>query len=107
MGFGSNVVCGLCFILAHLFCSFLHIIGVPLLMSDTFYGLLDSTNKYRCRKLDQLILLSSENDSLTDPREILDSGEKMSIVSKLHFTFHSCFYLPGMCWLTCLFYFHL
>lgn len=60
--------------------------GVPLLMSDTFYGLLDSTNKYRCRKLDQLILLSAENDGLTDPREILDSGEKMSIVSAFCFT---------------------
>mmetsp|Transcript_29728 Transcript_29728/g.59764 ORF Transcript_29728/g.59764 Transcript_29728/m.59764 type:complete len:1176 (-) Transcript_29728:21-3548(-) len=53
--------------------------GVPLLMSETFYNLLDSANKYRCRKLDQLILLSAENDSLVDPREILDSGEKMSI----------------------------
>ena len=51
-------------------------------MSETFFGLLDSANKYRCRKLDQLILLSAENDSLVDPREILDSGEKMSIVSE-------------------------
>ena len=50
-------------------------------MSETFFSLLDSANKYRCRKLDQLILLSAENDSLVDPREILDSGEKMSIVS--------------------------
>mmetsp|Transcript_22930 Transcript_22930/g.37765 ORF Transcript_22930/g.37765 Transcript_22930/m.37765 type:complete len:1179 (-) Transcript_22930:80-3616(-) len=53
--------------------------GVPLLMSETFFSLLDSANKYRCRRLDQLILLSAENDSLVDPREILDSGEKMSI----------------------------
>lgn len=58
------------------------ITGVPLLMSETFFSLLDSANKYRCRKLDQLILLSAENDSLVDPREILDSGEKMSIVSE-------------------------
>ena len=57
--------------------------GVPLLMSDSFYNLLDSVNKYRCRKIDQLILLSGENDCLTDPREILDSGEKMSIVSEI------------------------
>lgn len=58
------------------------ILGVPLLMSETFFSLLDSANKYRCRRLDQLILLSAENDSLVDPREILDSGEKMSIVSE-------------------------
>ena len=63
------------------------IIGVPLLMSETFYNLLDSANKYRCRKLDQLILLSAENDSLVDPREILDSGEKMSIVSESWFQY--------------------
>ena len=59
-------------------------------MSETFFSLLDSANKYRCRKLDQLILLSAENDSLVDPREILDSGEKMSIVSESYLfdTFH-------------------
>ena len=57
--------------------------GVPLLMSESFYSLLDSTNKYRCRKVDQLIYLGPENDSLTDPREILDTGEKMSIVSEV------------------------
>lgn len=52
-------------------------------MSESFYSLLDSTNKYRCRKVDQLIYLGPENDSLTDPREILDTGEKMSIVSEV------------------------
>jgi len=72
----------------HLLCFF---VGVPLLMSETFFNLLDSANKYRCRKLDQLILLSAENDSLVDPREILDSGEKMSIVSE--FSFIISFYL--------------
>lgn len=56
--------------------------GVPLLMSDAFYNLLDSANRYRCRKVDQLILLTDEaGGGLSDPHEILDSGEKMSVVS--------------------------
>ncbi len=77
-------------------------VGVPLLMSETFFSLLDSANKYRCRKLDQLILLSAENDSLVDPREILDSGEKMSIVSE--FSFSISFYLACLkILLNCLF----
>lgn len=53
--------------------------GVPLLMSDDFYSLLDSANRYRCRKVDQLIMLTEEGGGLSDPLEILDSGEKMNI----------------------------
>jgi len=53
--------------------------GVPLLMSDAFYNLLDSNNRRRCRKLDQLIMLREEDEGLSDPHELLDSGEKMSI----------------------------
>jgi hypothetical protein len=53
--------------------------GVPLLMSDSFYNLLDSANRYRCRKVDQLLFLNEDNSNLTDPLEILDCGEKMNL----------------------------
>ncbi|KAL7549343.1 hypothetical protein ACHAWF_012613 [Thalassiosira exigua] len=53
--------------------------SVPLLMSDAFYNLLGSSNRLRCRKIDQLLLLTGEDGDLTDPHDILDSGEKMSI----------------------------
>ncbi|KAL3785884.1 hypothetical protein HJC23_008772 [Cyclotella cryptica] len=55
--------------------------GTPLLMSDTFYNLLDSTNKYRCRKIDQL-LLSNEDEPISafaDIRDKIESGEKMDL----------------------------
>lgn len=55
--------------------------GVPLLMTDSVYNLLDPSNRYRCRKIDQLIMLSEEESGLTDPHEILDSGEKVNLVS--------------------------
>ena len=55
--------------------------GVPLLMSDAFYDLLSSSNRLRCRKVDQLLLLTEQDGDLSDPHEILDSGEKMNIVS--------------------------
>ena len=57
--------------------------GVPLLMSNAFYNLLNSTNRYRCRKVDQLLLLADEDAGLSDlsPHEIVDSGEVMNIVS--------------------------
>ena len=53
--------------------------GVPILMSDSFYNLLDSANRYRCRKVDQLLFLNEDNSNLTDPLEILDCGEKMNL----------------------------
>ena len=57
--------------------------GVPVLMSDSFYDLLDSSNKYRCRKVDQLLLLSGQDgNSYYDPNEILDA-KKMVLVSSL------------------------
>jgi hypothetical protein len=59
--------------------------GVPLLMSDTFYNLLDPTNKYRCRKIDQL-LLSNEDEpisAIADVQDKIESGEKMNLVSFL------------------------
>lgn len=52
-------------------------------MSDAFYNLLDPANKYRCRKVDQ-ILLSTEDDPISDiadVRERIESGEKMNLVS--------------------------
>jgi len=49
--------------------------GVPLLMSDAFYNLLDSSNRNRCRKVDQLIMLREDEDEGLD--ELLDNGEKM------------------------------
>jgi hypothetical protein len=55
--------------------------GVPILMSDSFYNLLEPANRRRCRKVDQLIILSEEFGNLSDPYEILDSGERMSVVS--------------------------
>ena len=69
--------------------------GVSLLMSDSFFNLLDSNNSYRCRKIDQLVICRQEDEHLADPREFLDHGEKMSIVSAragtgLHF---------WICWL--------
>ena len=57
--------------------------GVPLLMSDSFYNLLSPYNRYRCRQVDQLIMLTEESNGLSDPHEILDSGEKMNIVSEV------------------------
>ncbi len=54
--------------------------GVPVLMSDSFYNLLDSSNKYRCRKIDQLLLLTAQDGNLFDPHEIIDA-KKMSLVS--------------------------
>ena len=68
--------------------------GVPLLMSDAFYNLLDSNNRRRCRKLDQLIMLREEDEGLSDPHELLDSGEKMSIVSALPFGIN---FWPNLC----------
>jgi hypothetical protein len=56
--------------------------GVPVLMSDTFYDLLDNSNKYRCRKVDQLLLLTGQDGNLYDPDEILDA-KKMILVSSL------------------------
>jgi class 3 adenylate cyclase len=57
--------------------------GVPVLMSDSFYDLLDSSTKYRCRKVDQLLLLSGQDgNSYYDPNEILDA-KKMVLVSSL------------------------
>lgn len=56
--------------------------GIPVLMSDAFYNLLSSNNRLRCRKVDQLIMLTEETEGLSDPHELLDSGEKMNIVSK-------------------------
>lgn len=53
--------------------------GVPLLMSDTFYQLLDSSNRYRCRKVDQLLLIQNADTEVADHREMLDMGEKMDI----------------------------
>jgi len=53
--------------------------GVPLLMSDAFFNLLDSSNSYRCRKVDQLIIIRQEYEHLTNPHELLDYGEKMTI----------------------------
>ena len=55
--------------------------GVPLLMSDSFFNLLDPSNSYRCRKIDQLVICRKEDEHLADPHEFLDHGEKMSIVS--------------------------
>ena len=55
--------------------------GVPLLMTDSFYDLLEPSNRYRCRKIDQLIMLSEDEGGLTDPNELLDSGEKVNLVS--------------------------
>jgi class 3 adenylate cyclase len=55
--------------------------GVPILMSDSFYNLLEPANRRRCRKVDQLLILSEEFGNLSDPYEILDSGERMSVVS--------------------------
>ena len=52
--------------------------GVPLLMSDAFYNLLDSSNRNRCRKVDQLIMLREDEDEGLD--ELLDNGEKMLLV---------------------------
>jgi hypothetical protein len=52
-------------------------------MSDAFYNLLDTTNQYRCRKVDQL-LLSNEDDPISgieDVQDKIESGEKMDIVS--------------------------
>ena len=54
-------------------------------MSDTFYNLLDPTNKYRCRKIDQL-LLSNEDEpisAIADVQDKIESGEKMNLVSFL------------------------
>jgi len=56
--------------------------GVPVLMSDTFYDLLDNSNKYRCRKVDQLLLLTGQDGNTYDPDEILDA-KKMILVSSL------------------------
>lgn len=53
--------------------------GIPLLMSDDFYDLLESTNRYRCRKIDQLIFLSEDDDHLSLEGDLLDSCEKMDI----------------------------
>ena len=66
--------------------------GVPLLMTDSVYNLLDPSNRYRCRKIDQLIMLSEEESGLTDPHEILDSGEKVNLVSIcfLHMYLFAC-----------------
>jgi class 3 adenylate cyclase len=55
--------------------------GVPILMSDSFYNLLDPANRRRCRKVDQLLILKEECGQLSDPHEILDNGERMNIVS--------------------------
>ena len=64
--------------------------GVPILMSDSFYELLDSSNKYRCRKVDQLLLLTGQDGNSYDPNEILDA-KKMVLVSSLVYIF--CFWL--------------
>ena len=48
-------------------------------MSDTFYNLLDSSNRYRCRKVDQLLLIQNADTEVADHREMLDMGEKMDI----------------------------
>merc|ERR1712238_276498 len=53
--------------------------GVPVLMSDTFFDLLDTSNSCSCRKINQLVLLRQEDEHLTDPHELLYIGEKMSI----------------------------
>ena len=50
-------------------------------MSDSFFDLLNSNISYRCRKIDQLVIYRQEDEHLADPREILDHGEKMRIVS--------------------------
>jgi class 3 adenylate cyclase len=55
--------------------------GVPILMSDSFYNLLDPANRRRCRKVDQLLILNEECGHMSDPHEILDNGERMNIVS--------------------------
>lgn len=55
------------------------IYGVPLLMSDTFYELLDASNRYRCRKVDQLLLIQNADTDVADLHEMLDLGEKMDI----------------------------
>mmetsp|Transcript_3400 Transcript_3400/g.6552 ORF Transcript_3400/g.6552 Transcript_3400/m.6552 type:complete len:1192 (-) Transcript_3400:141-3716(-) len=52
--------------------------GVPVLMSDAFYNLLDPSNRYRCRKVDQL-LLSEQEESTIDAHDLIDSGEKMEL----------------------------
>jgi len=53
--------------------------GVPVLMSDAFYNLLDPANRFRCRKVDQLLLLTGDGAGLTDPNEMLDTCDKMNI----------------------------
>ena len=53
--------------------------GIPLIMSDAFYNLLDPTTRHRCRKIDQLILSSEEDDDALDPRDIVDNSEKMDM----------------------------
>jgi len=54
--------------------------GVPLLMSESFYNLLDPLTRNRCRKVDQLLMVTEETcEDLSDPHELLDSGEKMDI----------------------------
>eukprot|EP01082_Thalassiosira_pseudonana_P013601 g12334.t1 g12334 contig6:1719012-1722497(-) len=53
--------------------------GVPVLMSDAFYNLLDSVNKRRCRKVDQLLKLDDYEVGLSDPSEIIDSADKMEL----------------------------
>ncbi len=51
-------------------------------MSDTFYDLLDNSNKYRCRKVDQVLRLTEQDGNTYDPDEILDA-KKMILVSSL------------------------
>jgi class 3 adenylate cyclase len=55
--------------------------GVPLLMSEAFYNLLDSTNKYRCRKVDQLLLFNEDEciSDIADVNERIEHGEKMNL----------------------------
>ena len=64
--------------------------GVPVLMSDAFYNLLDHTNKYRCRKIDQLLIFSEEDDSLST-RDIMEHGEKMELYVSVYVHHVDCF----------------
>ena len=53
--------------------------GLKMLMSDAFYTLLDSANRRRCRKIDQLFIPNEEEEEYLDGIELLDVSEKIEL----------------------------
>jgi class 3 adenylate cyclase len=52
---------------------------VPMLMSDSFYGLLHPSNRRRCRKIDQIMFINEAEDDYEYEEELLGQGDVMEL----------------------------